>query len=142
MRRALLFPLVALVSVSLGGLTGVPRIIQTDTDGGMECRPAVGEEATCAMSCGACPMAESACGSEGADATAAASHESGPSNLDSADDGGSCICCICGIGVPASAPELVMPGERSVEDARPVRLLTSVDRQPTSPPPEAAPFVS
>jgi hypothetical protein len=89
-------------------------------------------------------LAESACGSEApaSDATAAASHAAAPSDLDAADDGGSCVCCICGIGVPASAPELVMPGERSAEDVRPVRLLTSVDRQPTSPPPKAAPFVS
>ncbi len=151
MRRALLFPLVALVSLSLAGLMPVPRVITMEADGAMACHPAVGEDATCAMSCGGCPTAagdrnaESACHSEeidfdemvtpGPDARTDAA-------MDWSGDNETCVCCVCGIGVPASAPALLIPGECSLEDARPVHFLTSVDREPTSPPPERHSFVA
>jgi hypothetical protein len=132
MPRPLYALLVPMLTLSLGGFAGVPRVVTIDGAGGVTCGPAAtGGIVCCATTCGdvtECGTRSSVTPLASADAAAAA---------DPWSDAGICVCCVCGIGVLAPAPELWKPDENPLAYAGWEVSLRSVDREPTSPPPKS-----
>jgi hypothetical protein len=132
----------ALVLVpALGGLSPLPRAV-----------PLAGSErleAACRAS-GACDVAAPACE---APACGPCTPGSGPcadgAGADEPPAGSSrtagcivCVCCQCGLGVPAAGPAFAPPVLASLLPETPPSALASVAREPASPPPKAPPSFS